>query len=66
MALADQIRARNLVLPQNTLELFARYQTTIDNQLYKALRSLREAQVWRLRLSAHSDDEVGCLSAAAA
>ena len=27
----------------------SRYQTTLDNQLYKALRALREAQEWRLR-----------------
>lgn len=49
LALAGQMRARNLVLPQEQLELFARYQTTLDNQLAKALRALREAQEWRLK-----------------
>jgi len=49
LALADQIRAKRLVLPTETLELFTRYQTTLDNQLYKALRAFRETQEWRLK-----------------
>lgn len=47
LALAEQLRARHLVLPLKQLEVIARYQTTLDNQLYKALRALREAQDWR-------------------
>ena len=46
---ASQVRSRQLVLPQDQLELFARYQTTLDNQLYKALRTFREAQEWRFK-----------------
>jgi hypothetical protein len=38
-----------LVLPADTLDVFARYQTTLDNQLFKALRVLRETQDWRLK-----------------
>ena len=37
------------MLPTDVLEVLARYQTTLDNQLYKALRALREAQEWRLK-----------------
>jgi len=48
-ALADQLRAKRLVLPPDTLALFTRYQTTLDNQLYKALRAFRETQEWRLK-----------------
>ena len=33
----------------DTLEILARYQTTLDNQLFKTLRALREAQEWRLK-----------------
>ena len=47
--LAAQLRERNFVLPSAQLEVFARYQTTLDNQLYKALRAFREAQEWRLK-----------------
>ena len=49
LALAEQVRAKRLILPADTLELLARYQTTLDNQLYKALKALREAQEWRLK-----------------
>ena len=38
-----------MVLPTDTLELLARYQTTLDNQFFKLLRGLREAQEWRLK-----------------
>ena len=49
LALADQLRAKRLVLPPETLALFTRYQTTLDNQLYKALRAIRVTQEWRLK-----------------
>jgi len=49
LALADQLRAKRLVLPPETLALFTRYQTTLDNQLYKALRAFRDTQEWRLK-----------------
>lgn len=49
LTIADQVRSKRVILPAETLELLARYQTTLDNQLYKALRALREAQDWRLK-----------------
>ena len=49
LALADQVKAKRLVLPDDALEVLGRYQTTLDNQLYKALRALREVQEWRLK-----------------
>jgi len=30
-------------------DLINRYQTTLDNELHKAIRELREAQEWRLK-----------------
>jgi hypothetical protein len=53
VALAKQVRARRLILPDDMLEVFSRYQTTLDNQLYKALRALRDAQEWRLKTLDH-------------
>ena len=38
LALAAQLRQRRLILPDEQLEVLSRYQTTLDNQLYKALR----------------------------
>ena len=49
LAIAEQVRAKRLVLPSDTLQLLARYQTTLDNQLFKLLKALREAQEWRLK-----------------
>lgn len=49
IAMAETVRARASVLPAATLEILSRYQTTLDNQLFKALRALREAQEWRLK-----------------
>lgn len=49
LEVASKVRAKRVVLPQRYLDLFARYQTTLDNQLYKAVRAFREAQEWRLK-----------------
>jgi DNA anti-recombination protein RmuC len=38
-------------------ERIGRYQSTLDNELYKALRALREAQTWRLRTIEASSTE---------
>ena len=66
LSLADQVRARRLILPNDAIEIFSRYQTTLDNQLYKALRALREAQEWRLKtLDAKAGSDAEPLEAAA-
>jgi hypothetical protein len=60
LELAEQVMAKRLVLPTEALELLARYQTTLDNQLFRLLRALRDAQEWRLRTlepAARSVDE---------
>ena len=49
LALAAEVRARRMILPDGAIAIFSRYQSTLDNQLYKALRALRETQVWRLK-----------------
>lgn len=49
LTLAEQLSQKRLILPFDQLQLVARYQTTLDNQLYKALKSLRDAQEWRLK-----------------
>jgi len=49
LAFVEQLKQKSLVLPIEQAHLFARYQTTLDNQLYKALKTLRETQEWRLK-----------------
>ena len=46
---AEQLRTKRLVLPTDVLEVLTRYQTSLDNQLFKLLRNLRDAQEWRLK-----------------
>ena len=46
---AQKVRNRKVVLPEKYLELMTRYQTSLDNQLYKAMKALRETQEWRLQ-----------------
>ena len=60
LVVAEQLRAKGLVLTDGTVELFARYQTTLDGQLFEALKAFREAQEWRLLTldAAVSDVEV--------
>ena len=40
-ALAEQLRAKRLVLPVPQLEAIAGYHTALDNQLYKVIRAFR-------------------------
>lgn len=49
LAIAEHVRSKGIFLTGDSIELLARYQTTLDGQLYKALRALREAQEWRLK-----------------
>lgn len=48
-SVANLVRDRSLVLSGETLELFSRYQTTLDSHLYKAMRAFRDTQEARLR-----------------
>lgn len=65
LELAKQMRATRLVLPAESLELMSRYQSTLDNQLYKALRALRDAQEWRLKTLEWAADASECEATAA-
>lgn len=56
LAIAGEVKARASVLPAEALDLLSRYQSTLDNQLYKALRALREAQEWRLKSMASAGE----------
>ena len=42
----SRLLMQSQALPTKT-DLLARYQTALDNDLYKALKALREAQAWR-------------------
>jgi hypothetical protein len=46
--MADTVRDK-LNIPWSRLELLSKYQTTLDNQLYRTMKALRDAQQWRLQ-----------------
>jgi len=39
----------SLCLPWGQVDIFTKYQASLDNQTYKAMKALREAQDWRLK-----------------
>jgi hypothetical protein len=49
LALASLVRSERAIPEKETRELLAKYQVMLDNQLYKAMKALREAQEWRLK-----------------
>lgn len=58
LQLAGQLRDRNFVLPFAQLEVMACYQTTLDNQLYKALHALRESQECLVKTMGSSQEPI--------
>jgi hypothetical protein len=47
-----------LGIPWGSLELLSKYQASLDNQLYKAMKALREVQEWRLETAALTGEVV--------
>lgn len=47
--LSAELKKKALLLPQRDLELISRYQTTLDNQLFKALKALHDQQALRMK-----------------
>ena len=57
LAMAELVKShRSAPIDQ---ELLTRYQGSVDNELHKAIRALREAQLWRLRTLDVAGDVVG-------
>lgn len=50
LAIAQLVKDKRAVLPEQSRDSLAKYQVMLDNELYKALKSLREMQTYRLNL----------------
>jgi hypothetical protein len=49
LEIAQTIRNKRAILQQGLLrDALAKYQIMLDNELYKAIKALRETQAWRL------------------
>jgi hypothetical protein len=49
LALASLVRSERAIPHEQMRELLTKYQVMLDNELYKAMKALREAQEWRLK-----------------
>ena len=49
LKLAAQAKDK-LAVPWQKLNVLSKYQTTLDNQLFKAIKALRDEQNWRMSL----------------
>ncbi|MDD5579044.1 MAG: hypothetical protein PHY16_07150 [Methylobacter sp.] len=60
LEVANMIRNKRAVLQQEQLrDALAKYQVMLDNELYKAIKALRETQIWRLDSLPSTPDENG-------
>ena len=57
LEIAEQVKTKNTLLCEKDLQRFSKYQVMLDNELYKAIKALRDAQSWRLK-TAKSNDTV--------
>ena len=49
LELAELIRNKRAILKDELRETLSKYQVMLDNELYKAIKALREAQEWRFK-----------------
>ena len=61
-AIADLVRAQRAIPSALVRDKLARYQTMLDNGLYKALKALREAQQWRRETIETENDGAGTVA----
>jgi len=55
LKIAEQVRTKNTLLCEKDLQRFSKYQVMLDNELYKAIKALRDAQAWRLKTTKSND-----------
>lgn len=49
LEVAELVRGKRAILKDKLREALSRYQVMLDNELYKAIKALREAQEWRYK-----------------
>ena len=48
LVVAEMIKDERAILPEKSRDSLAKYQVMLDNELYKAIKTLREMQEWRV------------------
>jgi len=59
LEIAELVRTKNTLLCEKDLQRFSKYQVMLDNELYKAIKALRDAQAWRLKTTKSNDTANG-------
>ncbi len=49
LAVAEMVHSKRAILMGDERDILAKYQVMLDNELYKAMKALREAQEWRMK-----------------
>ena len=47
-AVAELVKSKHVILKEKLRDSLCKYQVMLDNELYKAMKALREAQEWRM------------------
>lgn len=48
LTVAEMIKDKHAILSEKSRDSLAKYQVMLDNEFYKAIKALREAQTWRI------------------
>jgi hypothetical protein len=47
-AVAELVKSKSVILKEKLRDSLCKYQVMLDNELYKAMKALRDAQEWRM------------------
>ena len=54
-AVAELVKSKSVILKEKLRDSLCKYQVMLDNELYKAMKALRDAQEWRMNSCAVAD-----------
>ena len=54
-AVAELVKSKHVILKEKLRDSLCKYQVMLDNELYKAMKALRDAQEWRMNSSIVAD-----------
>ena len=54
-AVAELVKSKSVILKEKLRDSLCKYQVMLDNELYKAMKALRDAQEWRMNSSIVAD-----------
>ena len=59
LEVAELVRSKRAILKDKLRDALSKYQVMLDNELYKSIKALREAQDWRFKTLTVIPDENG-------